>query len=282
MTAFALNRVRTAIALLGAAATLGVASTLSAQGGKKNDKNAAKTCQAADDNGAESMSGRLFLSRATDPKVTAPDKTKFLKQAVGAMGAKYDRNKEYGRDYLLGEALVLFATDSSMSTVGPRSAFGFKEDPNTQIDVLATADTILTALQTTHPECTAEAAAIRQQAYVPLVNGAIAALNAGNTDSASALATRALSIYKESPYVYNVLAGVAVKKSDLPVAEKNYRTVIEKAGNDTLYTKLKTLAMYNLAVVTHQPGGWRDGRGQEGEVGLRGRPMEGVRGRQSE
>jgi tetratricopeptide (TPR) repeat protein len=64
------------------------------------------------------------------------------------------------------------------------------------------------------------------------------------------MAQRALTIYKKSPFVYNVLAGVAVKKADYATAQQQYRQVIAVAGNDTLYKKLKTGAMYNLAVVT--------------------------------
>lgn len=250
MTVSGVLRFHVAAALVCAVASVGAATTLSAQGGKKSDKGGPKGCTVADDNSAEALSGRLFLSRATDPKTPADEKAKDLRQAVGTLGGKYDHNKEFGRDYLLGEALVLIAADPNTPTVGPRSSFGFKDDPSGQVDVLATADTILTALQTAKPECAQEVSAIRQQAYVPTVNSAIQALNAGQVDSANALAQRALSIYKESPYVYNVLGGVAVRKSDYAIAQQNYRQVIDRSGADTNYAKLKTLAMYNLAVVS--------------------------------
>jgi tetratricopeptide (TPR) repeat protein len=248
MTAFGLSRFRTAFILLCAATSVVTAPVLSAQ--KKGDKNGAPACTIDNDNGAEAMSGRLFLSRVTDPKTTAADRAKELRQAVGTLGGKYDRTKDVGRDYLLGEALVLFASEPGTPLVGPRSSYGFKDDPSGTIDVLASADTVLTVIETTHPECAAQIGAVRQQAYVPLVNASIGALNAGAMDSASATAQRALSIYKKSPYVYNVLAGVAVKKSDYATAQQQYRQVIDVAGNDTLYKKLKTGAMYNIAVVS--------------------------------
>ena len=143
--------------------------------------------------------------------------------------------------------------------------------------MLASADTLLTLIETSHPECAAQISAVRQQAYVPLVNASIGALNAGATDSASATAQRALMIYKKSPYVYNVLAGVAVKKTDYPTAQQEYRQVIAVAGNDTLYKKLKTGAMYNLAVVTTSAGRRHDRPGQEGEVGHRHPNVAGLR-----
>jgi tetratricopeptide (TPR) repeat protein len=248
MTASGLSRFRTAFILLCAGTSVVGAPVLSAQ--KKGDKNAPAACQIDNDNGAESMSGRLFLSRVTDPKTPAADKAKELRQAVGTLGGKYDRNKEAGRDYLLGEALVLFTAEPGTALVGPRSSFGFKDDPSTSVDVLAAADTLLTLVEASHPECAAQFSAVRQQAYVPLVNASIGALNAGATDSAGATALRALMIYKKSPYVYNVLAGVAVKKTDYTTAQQQYRQVIAVAGTDTLYKKLKTGAMYNLAVVS--------------------------------
>ncbi len=76
-------------------------------------------------------------------------------------------------------------------------------------------------------------------------------------------------IYKKSPYVYNVLAGVAVKKTDYATAQQEYRQVIAVAGNDTLYKKLKTGAMYNLAVVSTSLAERLDRPRQEGEVGHR-------------
>lgn len=247
MIVFGHFRFRSAIALGAALFNVGSAGTLQAQHGKKAGP---EKCDVEDDNSAEAISARLFLSRATDPKASAEDKTKSLHQAVGALGGKYDRNKEFGRDYLLGEALVLLAADPGTPAVGPRSSFGFKEDPAGQINVLATADTVLTALGTGKPVCEPQAAAIRQQAYVPLVNASIQALNSGQVDSAASLAQRALVVYTKSPYVYNVLGGVAVKKNDLPTAAQNYRLVIDRSGTDTTYTKLKNQALYNFAVVT--------------------------------
>ena len=248
MTAFGFFRFRMGFILLCAGTSVVAAPVLHAQ--KKGDKNAAPACTIDQDNSAEALSGRLFLARVTDPKTSAGDKGKALRQAVGTLGAKYDRAKDVGRDYLLGEALVLFATEPGTPLLGPRSTYGFKDDPTTTIDLLATADTLITTVETTHPECAAQASAVRQQAYVPLVNAAIGALNAGQIDSASAGAQRAVMIYKKSPYVYNVLAGVAVKKTDYPTAAQNYRQVILIAGTDTIYKRLKNGAMYNLAVVT--------------------------------
>src|SRR6185437_12296785 len=64
------------------------------------------------------------------------------------------------------------------------------------------------------------------------------------------LAQRAKSIYDKSPYVYNVLGSVAVTRNDMPTAKENFTKVVDLSGTDTTYKKLKSSAMYNLAVVS--------------------------------
>ena len=170
MTAFGGSRFRTLLALLSAAASLAGASSLHAQKGKKG------ACDVGDDNSSEALGGRLFLSRATDPKMTdTAKKDSTLRSAVGALsGSKFNPSKDFGRDYLMGEALVLQAADPNVATVGTRSQYGFKDNPSGQVDIVALADTLLGNLATGKPECAELANNMRQQAYVPLTNSAIA------------------------------------------------------------------------------------------------------------
>ncbi len=245
MTAFAGPRVRALIALLCTIVGLVAPPAVHAQKGRK--------CDVDNDNSTEAIGGRLFLSRATDPKMAdTAKKDSALRSAVGALGAKFNPNKEFGRDYLLGEALVLYAANPANPVTGPRSAFGYKDDGDQQTNILATADTLLTALARGRPECEQLANNIRQQAYVPLTNAAITAINAGQYDKADSLAQHAVTIYQQSPYVYNVLGGVAVKHNDFPAAEQAYQKVMTLSGSDTTYRKLKNSAMYNYAVVLSQ------------------------------
>jgi Flp pilus assembly protein TadD len=238
-------RVRTVVTLGLALASLGAAPALHAQRGGKQ-------CDAVNDESTESMGGRLFLSRATDPKMTnQASKDSLLHQAVGSLtSSKMNEQKDIGRAYLLAEALVLEAANPATATVGPRGGYGYKSDSATQIDILATSDTLLTVLAKKSPECASLADNIRQQAYVPLTNAAIQDLNTKNYGGADTLAHRALTIYNKSPYVYNALGSVAITKHDYADAKENFNKVIQLAGTDTSLKRMKTGAMYNLAVVS--------------------------------
>jgi tetratricopeptide (TPR) repeat protein len=239
-------RFRALVTLGWAAATLGVASAAHAQRGKQ-DK-----CDVGDDNSSEAMGGRLFLSRVTDPKMTnQAQKDSLLRQAVTSLtSTKMDEQKDFGRDYLLAEALVLEAADTAIDPVGQRGSFGFKRDSAVQVDILATADTLLSTLATKKPDCAATADNMRQQAYVPLTNAALGEINAHNYGRADTLAHRAVSIYTKSPYVYNALGSVDITKKDYTGAKENFEKVVSLSASDTNYRKLKNVAMYNLAVVS--------------------------------
>jgi Flp pilus assembly protein TadD len=228
----------------------GSARPAHAQGKNKKGEDQT-TCQVDDRGAVELTSAQLFLQKATDPKTDTTDRTKALKQAIGALTPNEGRIKnEVGQAYMLGEALALWAAQPGAPLSGPRRTFGFREKPDEPIDVLAFTDSLFTRVQKDKPDCATYLGQLRQQPYVPLVNAAIQALNAGKIDSAEALAKQSLEIYRKSPYAYNVLAGVAVRRNDYTAAAKNYQTVLDLSATDTSLARLKSAAFYNLAVVT--------------------------------
>ncbi len=224
-----------------------IASTAWAQG--KGKGKGGNQCQPDDNSGPELLSARLYLQKATDPKADSAEKVKDLKGAINALTPHEHLRNEVGQAYLLAEAISVWAAQPGAATTGSRGSFGFKDAPDGQVDILAMGDSLLDKVQTAKPECTDMVNAIRQQAYVPIVNHAIQQLNAGQYDSADASAKRALTIYRDSPYAYNVVAGVAVKRNDNAAAAAGYKQTIEKSGTDTNYTRLKTSAQYNYAVM---------------------------------
>ncbi len=228
----------------------GSARVAHAQG--KNKKGEEQpTCQVDDRGAVELTSAQLFLRKATDPKTDTAEKSKALKQAVGTLTPAEGRIKnDLGQAYLLGESLALWAAQPGAPLSGPRGTFGFKDKPADSIDVLAFTDSLFTRVQKDKPDCAAYLGQLRQQPYVPLVNAAIQALNAGKVDSAEALAKQSLEIYRQSPYAYNVLAGIAVRRNDYAAAAKNYQMVLDLAATDTSFARMRSSAFYNLAVVT--------------------------------
>ena len=226
-----------------------IASTAAWAQGKGKGKGG-NQCQPDDNGGAELLSARLYMQKATDPKADSAEKVKDLKGAINALTPHEHIRNDVGQAYVLAEALSVWAAQPGAATTGTRGSFGFKDQPDGQVDILATDDSLLNRVQTAQPECADMVSRIRQEAYVPIVNHAIQQLNAGQYDSADASAKRALTIYKDSPYAYNVVAGVAVKRNDNAAAAAAYKQTIEKSGTDTSYTRLKTSAQYNFAVVT--------------------------------
>lgn len=222
----------------------------SAQGkGKKQDTTPA-TCQIGGLDGADFVSAQLYLQKATDPKTDSADKMKALQQAIGTLTPPSGTRNQLGQAYMLGQALALWGGRPGAALSGPRGAIGFKDKPDQPIDVLTFTDSLFKRVEQEKPDCAAYLAQLRQQPYVPLVNAAIEELNAGKVDSAQTLAKEALEIYRQSPYAYNVLGGVAVRHNDFATASTNYLQVIALAGSDTAYARLKSNASYNLAVVT--------------------------------
>ncbi len=243
MIAVGVARARAVLALACLATSMAAATTATAQKNK---------CDVDEDNGTEAMAGRLFLARATDPKGDPTQRDSLLRLAVGQLGGKFDYAKQPGRDYLLAYSLLLQAANVKTNTVGPRSAYGFKDNPTGQIDILATADTLMDAMVKAKPLCAQLAENMRLQTYAPLTNASMQALNAGNFGLADTLSQRALQVNKSSPYVYSVMGGVAIHKTDYPAAVQAYQQVVTLSGTDTSLRRLKFQGMYNLAVVQQQ------------------------------
>jgi tetratricopeptide (TPR) repeat protein len=176
-------------------------------------------------------------------------RTKGLRDVVkNATEGKVTENPA-GRDYVLAQALVMWAAEPGMAGTVRRADLGYTSSPDATIDVLAAADSALTRLQAV-PGCAELTTQLRQQpAWLNLVNASIQALNATQLDSAASLANRSLVLYRGSPYAYHVLSAVAAQKNDLPTAATNWSRVIELAGTDTSFKSLRLSALYNLGVV---------------------------------
>jgi Tfp pilus assembly protein PilF len=248
------RRVRVALAL-GALCVVGsVAPSATARAQKDKDKaGAASKCTIDDTGPTEIISAKLYLTKAQAAKSDTAEATKNYQQVVaGLTGKNAKTNNPAGRDYVLAQAYVGLLNRPGSSPVGPRSSFGFKDDPTSQIDLIAALDTVANALQAAKPECATASANLREQVYVPLVNQGIQVLNAKQLDSAKSLATRASQVYPPGPYSYYILASVALQQKDPATAAQMYQKTLDAAGSDTAYAKLKPEVEYNQGVVYSQ------------------------------
>jgi tetratricopeptide (TPR) repeat protein len=191
----------------------------------------------------------LALVQAQGNTSNPAARTKSLRDAVKQSTEGKLTENPTGRDYLLAQALVLWTAEPGMSGTVKRAELGYTSNPEGTIDVLAAADSALTRLQTALPGCAELATQLRQQqGWLNLVNGAIAALNAKQLDSAAALANRSLVINRETPYPYHVLSAVAAQKNDVAAAMDNWTKVISLAGSDTSFRPVRQAALYNLGI----------------------------------
>jgi tetratricopeptide (TPR) repeat protein len=231
---------------------LGVPALVQGQGNKKtNDKDKpGSKCEIDLNSPAEMFSAQLYVKKAQDAKADTGEADKNWRAAIGALSAPGFKNPNpSGYDYVVGQALVILGTRPGAADNGPRSAYGYKDNPTGTIDPLATADTLLKGLAVAKPLCEPVATSLREQGYIPLYNAGAKALQSASLDTAKAAAARAVILDPGRPEGYNLLAGVALKQKDLPAAATNYKKVIETSGSDTGFAKTKQGALFNLGVV---------------------------------
>ncbi len=177
------------------------------------------------------------------------DPTKDLKDIVSSLNAPALKNENpVGRAFLLASAYVMLLEQPTIQPVGPRSAIGISADPAAPIDLYAAADSMITIVEQSSPNCAAYMAPFRQQKpWLDVTNAAINALNANKLDSAQIYAMRSLTLDKKSPYAYTVLASIAKQKKDFAKMVEYSKQVVAAAGTDTAYADVKSRAQYELA-----------------------------------
>lgn len=152
------------------------------------------------------------------------------------------------RNYLRGEAYILFLMQPNAPSVVPRSALGLTTNPTGTIDLYVAADSAFSIVEKASPECVTTITQWRQQKpWLNSLNGAISALNAGQLDSAEALAKRSLVLDRHAPYAYSVLGSVAQNRKNWAAANDYWKQTLAAAGTDTVYADVRTKTMYEIA-----------------------------------
>lgn len=152
------------------------------------------------------------------------------------------------RNYLRGEAYILFLMRPNTPSVVPRSALGLTTNPTGTIDLYVAADSVFSIVEKASPECATTITQWRQQKpWLNALNGAISALNAGQLDSAETLAKRSLVLDRHAPYAYSVLGSIAQSRKNLPAASDYWKRALAAAGTDTVYADVRMKTMYEIA-----------------------------------
>jgi tetratricopeptide (TPR) repeat protein len=152
------------------------------------------------------------------------------------------------RNYLRGEAYIIYLMQPNTPAVVPRSTLGLTTNPTGTIDLYAAADSAFTMVEKASPECAAVISQWRQQKpWLNALNGAINALNAGQLDSAEMLAKRSLILDRRAPYAYSVLGSIAQNRKNWAAANDYWKQTLAAAGTDTAYADVRTKTMYEIA-----------------------------------
>ncbi len=152
------------------------------------------------------------------------------------------------RNFLRGEAYILYLMRPNMAAVVPRSSLGLTTNPTGMIDLYVAADSSFSIVEHAAPECAPVTTQWRQQKpWLNALNGAINALNAGQLDSAEMLAKRSLILDRHAPYAYSVLGSIAQNRKNWPSANDYWKQALTAAGTDTTYADVRSKTMYEIA-----------------------------------
>ena len=236
-----------AAALLAATATSLSAQATPAQ----NAQPSQPVCEASQTSGSVGARANLSLQLAMkDQKANPANSAKNLQQAVKTLeGAA--KGEELNRAYMLGSVLALWLNQPNVGYTPKRSVVGFSTNPDATIDLPATIDSLFKIVEASKPGCSYYTAYWRggQQAYLDMVNNAIAALNADKLDSAQYYATLANKLYSGSPYGAMVLGNIANKKNNNDEAIKQWQAAATAAAGDTVYRDVQRQVLGNIASV---------------------------------
>src|SRR4030095_5992156 len=156
---------------------------------------------------------------------------KNLQATVKSLEAP-SKGEELSRAYMLGSALALWLNQPGVGPAPKRSAVGFTTNPEATIDLPTTIDSLFKIVEASKPGCSYYTAYWRggQQAYLDMVNNAIAALNADKLESAQYYATMANTMSSGSPYGAMVLGNIASKKNNNDEAIKQWQAAATTAA----------------------------------------------------
>ena len=250
----------TALRFSGLALSIAAAGSLGAQ-----------ECKINESSPYQINSAKIYLNKAqTGKDVERPN---HLRSAVRVLTDRPETmsKNEVGRNYLLGRALYLWSERPEVG-VKPmkRSELGYATDGDAMVDIVSALDTALTAVETAMPQCASETMKFRRNVFAKIFNPAVNLAKENQLDSAFTLANRSLTIYRESPSVYTLLASIATQKNDAKGAIAAYTRAAELAAKDTSATSqtVRKQSLFNAAILTLQGAeGMEEGPARTTELG---------------
>lgn len=227
-------------AMAAATATLMLPAMAAAQPG-----GVSATCSIDPNSPKELALQSLAFNRAKSAQ-NADERKKVLTGVLKELDTKPDRfsKNPLGYNYILSQALVLWAVEPGVGAMPTRGSLGFVSNPSEPYDIIDGIDKSFKAMVAAAPECEEEVKGLRQnEAWLALTQAALSASNGGNLDSAEYYAKASMKMSAESPYPHYVLANVANTRGDKKSAILHWGHVASLAGSDTSYRDLKNGAL---------------------------------------
>jgi tetratricopeptide (TPR) repeat protein len=175
-------------------------------------------------------------------------------------------NNELGRQYMLARTYAQWLKRSGAEYVMKRGALGFSTDKDRDQNLLLALDSAVTAVERLMPACKSTVRPYRDQFGNEIYNKAVAAMNADHTDSSVYYSKLALQLASADPRPWNVLAAVYQKQGKPDSAMIAMEKVIDLAGADTAYKRVKQQSRYNLAVMKLQLADQGKGAGKDDDI----------------
>jgi len=234
----------------GAAGALGFA--LSAAVGPRSalaqDAMTGASCSIEEGSPKEVAAAYLRLNAAAG--ATAKDaKLKGLREALKSASTNMDKGQNIpGRNYIMAKAFSMILQDSILPVMTTRAELGLVGGNATErVDLIVAIDSLLDSVEKASPDCVAEAQAYRQnQTWLNMLNGAIAALDRNQLDSADMLVNRTLILHDQNPYAYQIMASIAARRGDNVKQAELWKKVIDVSGADSSHKEVRTQATYYL------------------------------------
>ncbi|MBL0938655.1 MAG: hypothetical protein IBJ03_07160 [Gemmatimonadaceae bacterium] len=179
------------------------------------------------------------------------DRKKVLTAVLKELDTKPERfaKNPLGYNYMLSQALVMWAVEPGVGPTPTRGSIGFVTNPAEPYDIVDGLDKSFKAMTAAAPECAGDVKDLRQnEAWLAMTQAALSASNGGKLDSAEYYAKSSMKLSGESPYPHYVLANVANARNDKKTAVLHWGHVVQFAGSDTSYRDLKNGSLYYVAM----------------------------------
>jgi tetratricopeptide (TPR) repeat protein len=144
------------------------------------------------------------------------DQQKKLKVAVTSLTTNPSKFKDNqaGHDYVLGQSLLRWAAQFPESTTVNKGNLGYVDGKDQQVDLFAAADTLLTSVGKSNPDCAGEIASYRMEAMRPLAIHLSTLINTDSIAMEEAVLKRLTAIDSKSALSLYFQGMVAQRKKD--------------------------------------------------------------------